>query len=186
MSSIEEMIKDTLEFNKKFVEEKRYEEYAATKYPDKKLAILSCMDTRLTELLPAALNLKNGDVKLIKTAGAFISHPWGSVMRSLIVSVYMLKVENVFVIAHYDCGMEGLTADKLVEKMRERNIGKEKFDTVRNSGIDINRWITGFSKIEDSVTNTVNTIKNHPFIPESVGVYGFAIDPGTGRLDRVV
>lgn len=34
-----------------------------------KLAIVSCMDTRLTELLPRALGLKNGDAKIIKVAG---------------------------------------------------------------------------------------------------------------------
>lgn len=48
------MIDDILEFNKKFVESKGYEKYITNKYPDKKIAILSCMDTRLTELLPAA------------------------------------------------------------------------------------------------------------------------------------
>ena len=60
---------------------KAYEKYAASKYPNKKLAILSCMDTRLTELLPAALGLKNGDAKIIKNAGGIIADPFGSVMR---------------------------------------------------------------------------------------------------------
>lgn len=54
------MIEEILEYNRKFVEEKRYEPYMTSKYPDKKIAILTCMDTRLTELLPAALGLKNG------------------------------------------------------------------------------------------------------------------------------
>ena len=49
------MIEDILEYNKRFVENKGYEKYITNKYPDKKIAILSCMDTRLTELLPAAL-----------------------------------------------------------------------------------------------------------------------------------
>ena len=57
------MIEDILEYNKRFVENKGYEKYITNKYPDKKIAILSCMDTRLTELLPAALGIKNGDVK---------------------------------------------------------------------------------------------------------------------------
>lgn len=57
------MIDEILKFNKQFVADKGYEKYITTKYPDKKIAILSCMDTRLTELLPAALGIKNGDVK---------------------------------------------------------------------------------------------------------------------------
>ena len=75
------MVEELLAFNTKFVEEKQYEQYATSKYPDKKIAILSCMDTRLTELLPAALGLKNGDVKIIKNAGATITQPFGSAVR---------------------------------------------------------------------------------------------------------
>ena len=58
-----------LAYNKQFVENEGYKEYITNKYPDKKIAILSCMDTRLTALLPAALGIKNGDVKMIKNAG---------------------------------------------------------------------------------------------------------------------
>ena len=75
------MIEDILAYNKRFVAEKGYEKYITNKYPDKKIAILSCMDTRLTALLPAALGIKNGDVKMIKNAGGIISHPFGSVIR---------------------------------------------------------------------------------------------------------
>ena len=48
------MIEEILAYNKQFVEKKGYEAYITNKYPDKKIAILSCMDTRLTALLPAA------------------------------------------------------------------------------------------------------------------------------------
>ena len=50
------MIEQIVEYNKKFVENKGYEPYLTSKYPNKKLAVLTCMDTRLTELLPAALD----------------------------------------------------------------------------------------------------------------------------------
>ena len=63
------MIDQILDHNRNFVASKGYERYITDKYPDKKLAVLSCMDTRLTELLPAALGLKNGDAKIIKNAG---------------------------------------------------------------------------------------------------------------------
>ena len=72
------MIDELLDFNRSFVEQKGYEPYLTTKYPDKKIAIVTCMDTRLVELLLAALGLKNGDVKMIKNAGGVITHPFGS------------------------------------------------------------------------------------------------------------
>ena len=42
-----DMIDQIIDFNKSFVEQKGYEKYLTDKYPDKKLAVLSCMDTRL-------------------------------------------------------------------------------------------------------------------------------------------
>lgn len=86
------MIDELLAYNRAFVARRGYEKYITNKYPDKKIAILSCMDTRLTELLPAALGIRNGDVKIIKNAGAIISHPFGSVIRSLLVAIYELGV----------------------------------------------------------------------------------------------
>ena len=79
------MIDEILKYNKEFVEEKKYEQYKTSKYPDKKIAIITCMDTRLTELLPAALGIRNGDVKIIKNAGGLVRHAFGSVVRSVLV-----------------------------------------------------------------------------------------------------
>ena len=53
------------------------------------------MDTRLTELLPAALGLKNGDAKIIKNAGGLVISAFDSAMRSLIVAIYELGVEEI-------------------------------------------------------------------------------------------
>ena len=66
------MIDELLKFNREFVKSKGYERFITNKYPDKKIAIVSCMDTRLTELLPAALGIKNGDIKIIKNLENFI------------------------------------------------------------------------------------------------------------------
>ena len=49
------------------------------------------MDTRLTELLPRSMNLRNGDAKIIKSAGAVVTHPFGGIMRSIIIAVYEFK-----------------------------------------------------------------------------------------------
>lgn len=60
------MIEEILKHNREFVESKGYERFATSKYPDKRIAIVTCMDTRLVELLPSALGIRNGDVKMIK------------------------------------------------------------------------------------------------------------------------
>lgn len=60
---------DRIVHNRKFVAERGYEPYKTSKYPDKKLAILTCMDTRLTELLPAALGIPKEHIDIIRKSG---------------------------------------------------------------------------------------------------------------------
>lgn len=94
------MIDHIIAYNKTFVQKKKYEKFITDKYPDKKLAVLSCMDTRLTELLPAALGLKNGDAKIIKNAGGLVISAFDSAMRSLVVAIYELGVKEIMVVGH--------------------------------------------------------------------------------------
>ncbi len=180
------MIDKILAFNEKFVKNKGYEKYITNKYPEKKIAILSCMDTRLTELLPAALGIKNGDVKMIKNAGAVISHPFGSVIRSLMVAIYELGVEEIMVIAHSDCGACHMNHKEMIELMKARGISQETIDSIRFSGVNFAGWLDGFEDTERSVRGTVQAISNHPLIPKDIKVYGFIIDSVTGKLTKIV
>jgi carbonic anhydrase len=180
------ILNEILQFNQKFVEDLEYEKYETTKFPKKKMVILTCMDTRLLELLPKALNLGNGDAKIIKDAGALVSHPFGSVMRSILIAVYQLKAQEVLVVAHYDCGMSGLKAEPVIESMKERGISDETLDTLTYSGINIKQWLHGFDNVNESVEHSVDIIKNHPLMPKGVPVHGLVIDPKTGKLDLIV
>lgn len=176
------MRQEILEYNKKFVEEKKYEQYAADKYPNKKLAILTCMDTRLIELLPAALGIKNGDAKIIKNAGGVVSNPFGSVIRSLLVAIIELGVEEVMVIGHTDCGVQHIDSEMMIRHMLEQGVPQDHIDLMKYCGIDFEKWLAGFDTVEDSVKETVETIRNHPLIPASVQIGGYVMDSYTGEL----
>lgn len=179
------MINDILEFNKKFVEDKGYEKYITNKYPDKKLAILTCMDTRLLELLPAALGVKNGDAKIIKNAGGVVSHPFGSAVRSLLVAILDLQVEDVMVIGHTDCGAQSMDAQKMIEKLKDRGVSEDDINLLRYCGVDFDTWLGGFDCVETSVQNTLEILIHHPLIPKNVRIRGFIMDSVTGELTPV-
>jgi carbonic anhydrase len=179
-------LEEILEFNRQFVEGKEYEQYQTSKFPDKKLVILSCMDTRLTDLLPRAMNLKNGDAKFVKNAGAVVSHPFGSIMRSILVAVYDLGADEICVIGHYGCGMSSINPEETIQKMSNRGISQETIHTLEYAGVDLHAWLQRIESIPDSVRESVEMIRNHPLIPNSVRVHGLVIDPDTGKLDVVV
>lgn len=180
------LVEEILSYNRTFVENKEYERFLTDKFPDKRMVILTCMDTRLTELLPKALNLRNGDAKVVKSAGAVVSHPFGAIMRSIIVAVYELEADEVLVIGHHECGMTGLNPSSVMEKAKERGVTEDVFELLQHSGIDLNRWLTGFDQVETGVVESVNIIRNHPLMPKQVPVHGFIMHPQTGKLDVIV
>ena len=171
-----------LAYNREYVASKGYEKHLTDKYPDKKLAVLSCMDTRLSVLLQEALGLKNGDAKIIKNAGAIIPSPWDSAMRSLIVAVYELGVTEIMVVAHTTCGACHMSFGHFKEEMLHRGIPAAELE---RSDVDLNVWLEGFHDTEKSVRDTVSTIENHPLIPSDVAVRGFIIESATGELTEV-
>ncbi len=179
------MIDEILKFNKSFVENNGYNEYLTNKYPDKKIAIVSCMDTRLIEMLPAALGIKNGDAKIIKNAGGIISHPFGSAMRSLLIGIYELDVQEILVIGHTDCGASCTDSRKIIEKMKERGITEQNIDMVKYCGIDFDSWLGGFVDLDMSIKKSVELIRKHPLVPEGIMVHGLIIDSVTGELKMV-
>src|SRR5438309_137649 len=127
---------EILAFNQEFVAAGSYEPFLTDRFPDKRMVILTCMDTRLIELLPKAMNLKNGDVKIIKNAGAIVSHPFGSVMRSILVAVYALKAQEILVVGHHDCGMTGISPDQILANAKAAGVPQSTFDTLTQAGID--------------------------------------------------
>ena len=179
------MINQILQFNREFVASKGYEQYVTDKYPDKKLAVLRCMETRLTQLLPAALGLKNGDAKIIKNAGGLVISAFDSAMRSLIVAIYELHVREIMVVAHSHCGACHMSYAHFHDEMLARGVTDHTLDTIRKCGIDLNAWLEGFKDTPESVRKTVATIQTHPLVPKDIIVRGFIIDSETGELEEI-
>lgn len=178
------MIDEILAYNRQFVADKGYEPFVTDKYPARKLAVLSCMDTRLTELLPKALGLRNGDAKIIKNAGGLVLSPFDSAIRSLLVAIYELGVNEVMVVHHSTCGACHMSFDAFRPHMLERGIDGQTLDALNEDG-KLARWLEGFHDTEASVRKTVADIAGHPLVPKDVTVRGFIIDSVTGALTEI-
>ncbi|MBD0381040.1 carbonic anhydrase [Paenibacillus sp. WST5] len=172
--------------NGRFCDAKGYERYQTTKYPDKRMVILACMDTRLVELMERAMGIDQGQAIIVRVAGAQVQHPFGSVMQSILVAIHMLKAEEVVVVGHHDCGMQCMNTHAFVEKLMERGISKQTIQMVENSGINLENWLEKFDNVYESVRSTVSVISKHPFLAETIPVHGLVIDPHTGKLEMVV
>ena len=177
------MIDEILLYNKRFVAEKGYKPFITDKYPARQLAVLTCMDTRLTELLPRALGLRNGDAKIIKNAGGIVLSETDSAIRSLLVGIYELGVKEVMVVHHSTCGACHMSYGEFKPHMLERGIPEETLAEWEAKGVG--QWLEGFHDTEASVRRTVAAVVGHPLVPKDVVVRGFIIDSVTGALTEI-
>jgi len=154
------------------------------KNPKKQLAIFTCMDTRLVDFLEHSMGIKRGDAKVIKNAGNILIDPLhGGVIRSLVAAIFMLGVEEVFVIGHEDCGMAGVDPERLKNDMITRGVSRQSIETLVP---DLAQWLGSFACPAENVTDVVGKIRSNPLIPPDVPVHGLIFCPNDGHLEVMV
>ena len=155
--------------------------------PARRFAILTCMDARLDPAKFAGLS--EGDAHVIRNAGGRASE---DAIRSLVISYKLLGTREWFVIHHSDCGMEFFTnelmGDLLSQSLETAELGPEGFhDTGAGPGSAAGKeidWLT-IDDREQSVVADVQTIREHPLVPDWIPIYGYVYDVHTGRLVEV-
>jgi len=137
--------------------------------PAKKLAVVACMDARLT--VEQVLALKTGDAHIIRNAGGLVTE---DVLRSLVISSHLLGTRTYYVIQHTDCGMLTFTDQQLRDQLKAK------------TGHDASHLhFHAFTDLEQSVRKQVETIRNYPFLIPGTDVHGFIYDVHTGKLQEV-
>lgn len=174
------LLEEILQHNARFVAQR---EGIISKSPAKKIALFTCMDTRLVEFLEPALGLGRGDAKVIKNAGNTIIDPGGGVMRSLVVAIFALGCEEIYVIGHRDCGMSQIDEEAFEQRMLERGIAPEAIAALQPS---LKEWLGGFHNPFGNVRRVVEMIRQSPLIPKDVPVHGLMFDPISGGLELLV
>lgn len=151
-----------------------------TKLPAKRIALFTCMDTRLVEFLEPAMGLRRGDAKVIKNAGNTLIDPGGGIMRSLVVAVFALGCQEIYVIGHRDCGMAQIDEDALQENMLDRGVPAAAIAALQPS---LREWLGAFHDPVGNVLHVVEVIRQSELIPKDVPVHGLIFDPHSGSLE---
>ena len=131
------------------------------------LAIIACMDARLD--VEAALGLQTGDAHVIRNAGGLASD---DAIRSLIVSQQLLGTDEVLIIGHTNCGLEGIDEPGLRDRLTS------------STGASLDLSFGGFPHVEASVREQVERVRTHPWV-RRVPVHGLVFDVETGRVREV-
>jgi carbonic anhydrase len=140
-----------------------------TPRPERKLAVLTCMDTRLSI---RTLGLKTGDAHIIRNAGGIVT---SDSLRSLVISHHLLDTEEIMVINHTDCGLMQTSEQDLRNRIQNRT----------GTAAVAPAFFYAFQNIEENVRHQLQKLRTHPWIPEKMLVRGFVYDVTSGLLREV-
>jgi carbonic anhydrase len=137
--------------------------------PSRRLAIVTCMDSRLDVF--AALGLGDGEAHVLRNAGGVVTD---DTIRSLAISQRRLGTREVMLIHHTDCGMQKLTDDGFRDELREE------------TGVAPAFAIESFSDVDASVRQSILRVRRSDFVPHRDAVRGFVYDVDTHQLREIV
>ena len=134
--------------------------------PKTKVAIVTCMDSRLH--VAPALGLALGDAHILRNAGGRVTE---DMLRSLVISQQQLGTREIVVLHHTDCGAQTFQNKDFQEHLK------------RELGVDVsNQDFLPFQDIDESVREDMRLLKDSPLIPDDVVISGAVYDVDTGRV----
>lgn len=137
--------------------------------PRRRLAIVTCMDSRLDVF--AALGLGHGEAHVLRNAGGVITD---DVIRSLAISQRRLGTRAVMLIHHTDCGMQSLTDDGFRAELQEA------------TGVAPAFAIESFSDVDEDVRQSIVRVRRSPFLVHNEAVRGFVYEVDSHRLREIL
>jgi carbonic anhydrase len=135
--------------------------------PRRKVAVLSCMDTRI-DLFPM-LGLERGDAHIIRNAGGLATD---DAVRSLSASQRLLGTEEIVVVMHEGCGLQGASEDGYRQMLSA-------------DGILPNWRLGAFDDLDDTLRSSLSRLRSARELPHRDHIRGFVFDPEDGSLREV-
>ena len=137
--------------------------------PKTKVAIVTCMDSRLH--VAPALGLALGDAHILRNAGGRVTD---DMIRSLVISQQQMGTREIVVLHHTDCGAQTFNNEDFQEHLK------------CELGVDVSgQDFLPFQDIEESVREDMKLLRECPLIPDDVIISGAVYDVDTGRMIEV-
>lgn len=138
--------------------------------PKTRVAILTCMDSRLH--VAQALGLALGDAHILRNAGGRATE---DMIRSLVISQQQMGTREIVVLHHTDCGAQTFTNEGFTQHIHHE------------LGVDVSgQDFLPFQDVEESVREDMRILLDSPLIPSDVVINGAVYDVDTGKMTQVI
>lgn len=137
--------------------------------PKTKVAIVTCMDSRLH--VAPALGLALGDAHILRNAGGRVTE---DMIRSLVISQQQMGTREIVVLHHTDCGAQTFNNEDFQEHLK------------CELGVDVSgQDFLPFQDIDESVREDMKLLRECPIIPDDVIISGAVYDVDTGSMREI-
>lgn len=137
--------------------------------PKTKVAIVTCMDSRLH--VAPALGLALGDAHILRNAGGRVTD---DMIRSLVISQQQMGTREIVVLHHTDCGAQTFNNEDFQEHLK------------CELGVDVSgQDFLPFQDIDESVREDMKLLRECPLIPDDVIISGAVYDVDTGSMKEI-
>src|SRR6202789_1680038 len=144
---------------------------ALGKRPAPKLAVVTCMDPRLSDL-PGILGLPQADLDVIRTGGPAVTE---DVLGELVVSTRVLGTTEILLLNHTGCGFTTFTDDEL----------NAKLSAATGDASPAPMRFFSYKDPDENTQEQIKKVRSHPWIAKEVPVRGLIFDVETGSLREV-
>ena len=137
--------------------------------PKTKVAIVTCMDSRLH--VAPALGLALGDAHILRNAGGRVTN---DMIRSLVISQQQMGTREIVVLHHTDCGAQTFNNEDFQEHLK------------CELGVDVSgQDFLPFQDVDESVREDMKLLRECPLIPDDVIISGAVYDVDTGSMREI-
>ncbi|GCF68898.1 carbonic anhydrase [Bacillus paranthracis] len=153
----------------------------------KKVLLLTEMEQGIEPIIQQVTNIQRENMLTIHSYDSVIVHPFGDIMRSIIIAIYQENVEEIFVV-----GIEDKETNVFNLQIQRDSIKNNKdldylFENCMpefSSG-SLEEWLSGKGNVSENIEKSIDMIRHHPLVPSNVKVHGLMIDK-TGGKETVV
>ncbi|MCU5683478.1 carbonic anhydrase [Bacillus wiedmannii] len=154
---------------------------------NKKVLVLTDIEHGIEPIIQQVTNIQQENMLTIHSYDSVIVHPYGDIMRSIIIAIYEENVEGIFVV-----GIEDKETSS-VNLQTQRDFIKDNIELdylLKNcmpefSSGSLNQWLSGQKNVSENIEKSIDMIRHHPLVSSDIEVHGFIIDR-TGEKEMVV
>lgn len=135
--------------------------------PQRRVAVLTCMDTRLDPL--RMLGLSRGEAHIVRNAGGLVTD---DAIRSLSISQRLLGTDQIVVVMHENCGLYRASEDEFAKALAADGV--------------LPTWRLGaFEELDSTLRLGLRRLRISPELIAHGQIRGFVFDPESGGLREV-